>query len=503
MEIDVRQILRAIFRRWWLILSLAVLFGGATYVVTNRQTAEYSAATTLLVNPQQVTSSTENSVLLASQSQAQTYVLLVESGPVLDRVNEELGLPYTRNELADKIQARVILNTQLIEISVTDPSAEEAARIANSVASQFESQIEDLTVGRLERNLMELTSQRESLQARLVEIEAELANLGTNTGDEEGQQQIRDLNEERTRAQETIADLDGSVRSVNAALATTTSPVEVADGAKAAREPDSPKPLLMTALGVFLGLIVGTGGAVILELTDKKIRRETDIEALTGSRLLATVPVPRSGLDSEPGALSLADDATIDAIRLLRTRVHSGSGHDASTAILLTDAGGAEPASRIATLLGHVMAQSGLQTVIVDANLRHPHQHRFLGKDNEPGLSAILGEDVEQQEAFSPSPVATRLGVVTAGAPVNNPSGLVVSPAFQNLLTALGNQADVVLVDAPSVLDSSDAMSIAAMVDGVVLIGQYGSTNRDDMFQTSESLRQDGIPLLGIVMIQM
>ena len=217
MEIELQHVVSGLKRRGWVILLTMLLTGALAYVLTSGQSATYSATTTLLVNPQQVTGSSDSSALAGSRSQAETYVRLVESGPVLNRVNAEFNLTYTQNELAAKIESNVVMNTQLIEITVKDASPEEAARIANSVASQFEAQIEDLTVGRLQNNLTQAQTEITSLQQRQVAIDQELTALDTdaNKGNIEIQQQIGTLKDERTRGQETIADLQSTVRSIN------------------------------------------------------------------------------------------------------------------------------------------------------------------------------------------------------------------------------------------------------------------------------------------------
>lgn len=502
MEIELRQVIRAAIRWAWLIALTTVLAGVVAFMLTKGQTATYSATTTLLVNPQQVTSSTDNSQLQASRSQADTYVRLVESGPVLDRVVKELNLPITSSELANKVEATTVINTQLIEITVKDPSPKQAALIANSVANAFEQRVDDLTTGRLEANLKQASSESSALRARMAEIDAKLADLDTdaNRNNADIQTQISALKEERSRAQETTADLDATIRSINSSLATTTSPVAVADEAQAAREPDSPKPALMTALGLFLGFLIGCGLAALLQLTDRKVRPETDVEALTGTRLLTIVPQARKPASSrEPVLVAAPDSPAAEAVRLLRTHLQGFvEAHPHGTLALAYAGEGTQGADLLANM-GIALAQSGTSTLLVDADIRTPHLHQLFASENGPGLAAVLTGGAENGGGTD---IARNLCLVSAGTTTDHPAGLVSSSSFARAMRDLSSRADFTLISAPPALAYSDALSIASVADGVLLVGRYGETSRDDLAALATTIREDGMTLVGVVMIR-
>jgi receptor protein-tyrosine kinase len=366
------------------------------------------------------------------------------------------------------------------------------------VAAQFDAQVEELTIGRLQENLAQLREEASSLEARQAEIDAELAELDTEGNADEAA--IEELRTERVRTQETLADIDASIRSINSSLATTTSPVEVADEASAAREPDSPRPKLMTALGLFLGLLVGVGVAAVFEFTDKKIRPETDVEELTESRLLTTIPEPRRAPSGQPFVVSQSDSASSEAIRKLRTRLGVVANTESHNAIVFAGAGGTSLSSEIVASLGVVMAQAGLRTVVVDANFRHPQQHTIFGIANDDGLASALSSVEGEPRRIDATIVAPRLSVVSAGTVNGHPGEMLSSPAFASLLGTICQEANVVLIDAPPALDASDALSMAAVADGVVFVARYGSTTRDNLEQLAETMHQDGIRLIGVVM---
>lgn len=492
MEIDLRQVVRALMRWGWTIVLLVMLGGVAGFGLASLQTPTYSATTSLLVT------TPLSSTLIDGGSRAETYRSLVESGPVLDRVILELGLSDDRRELSERIETTVVMNTQLIEITAKDSSPERAAEIANSTARNFESQVATLTVGQLEQTLSELQAQSDTLTARLEEIDAQITELDTdaNADNSEVQSQLNTLQSERLRIAQTVADLDSSIRSINEQLVTSTTPVAVADEAMVPEEPDSPRPLLIGTLGAFLGGLIGLGLVAVLEFMDTGLRRGDDVEELLGARVLASVPAESgAGL----AAIERPDSATTEAVRMLRSHLAAQVARGGRSALVFTSARGEAPVSDIVGNLGVLMAQSGIRTLIMDADLRDPQQHRLFGLQNEAGLSSLLAGD------GTASPMATNvpnLRLLNAGAGAENPSELISSARFASLLQGVRAEADVVLIDTPGMLAHSDALSAAAIADGVVLVAREGTSDRGDLQQAVSIIEDDGLQLIGLVIAE-
>lgn len=492
MEIDLRQVIRALMRWGWTIVLLVVLGGVAGYGLASLQTPTYSAKTSLLVT------TPLSSSLVDTGNRAETYRNLVESGPVLDRVILELGLDYDRDELSEQVETTVVLNTQIIQITVKDSSAELAADIANSTARNFVNQVSDLTVGQLGQNLQELQAEAETLNIQLAEIDAQIAEIDTDANKEntEIQSQLSTLRSERLRIAQTIADLDSSIRSINEQLVTATTPVAVADAAVVAKEPESPRPLLIGILGAFLGGLIGLGLVAVLEFMDTRIRNGDDVEELTGARLLSTFPGGQAGTADGLVALSNPESPATESIRMLRAHLAGQIARGGRAVLVFTSPRGEAPASEVVGNLGVLMAQSGIRTLIIDADLREPGQHLLFGSSNDGGLSTLMRGD------GAANPAKTRvqgLSVLPAGPETENPSELISSARFAELVKAARSEVDVVLIDAPAMLVHSDALSAAAISDGVVLVAKVGRTDRSDLQQAAEIIEDDGLHLLGMV----
>ena len=143
MELDPRELLRIARRRGWILLLIVVAAGLAGFVMASRQEEQYSATAKVVVLAGEGTSDSEYTTLLASRSLAETYRLLIETGPVLDEVIARLDLPYSIDALDAKVSTFVIGETQVIGVTVTDTDPTLAAHIATSIVEEFQLYIKD------------------------------------------------------------------------------------------------------------------------------------------------------------------------------------------------------------------------------------------------------------------------------------------------------------------------------------------------------------------------
>jgi polysaccharide biosynthesis transport protein len=503
-EIDLRQLIRAALRWAWLIILVTLLVGAAAFVVGSRQTTTYKASTQVLINPEQSTTATEFSALQASRGQAETYRLLIQSNPVLDRVVETLDLPYGRSTLNGKISTTVLRDTQIIVIEVADPSPDQAALIANTLAEQFRAQVQDLILARYQTNLANLEQQTSDLESRRTEIDAQLAELESagSTDNPADERQANDLNDERNRIAQTLADVDASVRAVNRLIATTNVPVEIASPAEVPSGQSGPKVLPGTIAGLVLGLILAAGIVALLEFLDKTIRQNDAIEELTGSPVLAPVANVKGLASNEKGIFTATPSGAtaMEGVRMLRTSLLIAGSHDALRSITITSAEEMDGKSTIAGNLGVAMAQSGHKTVIIDADLRTPCQHELFGTSNEMGLTTLLAQSHMPWEQAAVETSVPGLTLLPSGPLRPNVADLLSSTQFNRLLEQMTRDVDLVVIDTPSVLEVSDALAVAAHTDGVILIARPGRTKSDSLSAAAQSVHQNGLRLVGVVM---
>lgn len=126
--------------------------------------------------------------------------------------------------------------------------------------------------------------------------------------------------------------------------------------------------------------------------------------------------------------------------------------------------------SFIAANLAIVFAQLGSRTLLIDADLRNPRQHRLFALENRIGLSALLAGRAAPHEALERIASLPHLTVLPAGAAPPNPQDLLARPAFAQLLRQVSAQCDVVLIDCPPAGASTDAQTIAVRAGAALVV---------------------------------
>jgi capsular exopolysaccharide synthesis family protein len=144
------------------------------------------------------------------------------------------------------------------------------------------------------------------------------------------------------------------------------------------------------------------------------------------------------------------------------------------------------------------MAQSGFSVVIIDADLRRPSQHKIFGVPNDRGLTTLLTHPDRAWRSVAIE-VIPNLWCVPSGPLPPNPSDLLSSDRFRDLIEQTRQTVDIVLVDTPPVLAVSDPLVVATATDGVLLVSRAGHTRIESLERAGaafpESVRRIGVVL--------
>jgi capsular exopolysaccharide synthesis family protein len=169
---------------------------------------------------------------------------------------------------------------------------------------------------------------------------------------------------------------------------------------------------------------------------------------------------------------------------------------------MVTSTNLAEGKSITVANLGLMMAQAGLKTVIVDADLRRPVQHEIFETPNLGGLTDWLCSPELEIKSYLRKTRVENLQLLTSGVLPPHPAEMLGSQRMGQLLASLIELADVVIYDSPPVLAVTDAAVLANRVDGVVLVIKAKQTRVDAARQAISVLQQAGANLLGGVLNQ-
>lgn len=168
--------------------------------------------------------------------------------------------------------------------------------------------------------------------------------------------------------------------------------------------------------------------------------------------------------------------------------------------LAITSAGRGEGRSWLAANLAVAFAQVGMRTLLIDADMRHPQQHRLFNLDNSLGLSAFLTGRGGPSTVCRVHP-ELRLFVLPAGNVPPNPQELLASAAFGVVLDRFAEQygSGIVLVDTPAAADTSDAQLIVAKAGAAFVLGRRNHTRLDKLDVAMRDLKSTGANMVGCV----
>lgn len=188
-----------------------------------------------------------------------------------------------------------------------------------------------------------------------------------------------------------------------------------------------------------------------------------------------------------------------EQFRTIRTNILYSSVENQTQSIIVTSAGPSEGKSTTSANLAVAFAQSGMKTVLVDADLRRPTVHRSFFMENTKGLSSLLSiRRMSLGEVIQPSDVRN-LDLITSGPISPNPSELLASSRMRKVLHILKQEYDFIIFDVPPVGTVTDAQLIASQVDGALLVVREDQTEKSGLERAVKLLDQVDANIIGSI----
>ena len=319
------------------------------------------------------------------------------------------------------------------------------------------------------------------------------ASIGRLSPEEEASEQGRDLRAELRRLEILAAAQRGGV--------------EVAEEAEVPTDPAKPKPLLNGILAFILGFGFAVAIAVAMEFIDRRLKDEEDVENAFGLPILATIPRPgRRAQTVVPGE----DRGQFEGYSALATNLRFFELGPELESIMITSPGPSEGKTSVTLGTARALAALDLRVIAIEADLRRPTFAKY-GIGRGAGLSTVLAgvSDVDstliEVDASSLTRVdgtasarARTFHVLPAGPVPPNPQALLARPMMTHVIEDARAMADVVLVDVPPLGTVNDPITLANLVDGVVLVAHLGRTTRDASRRTLRLLANVDARMLGV-----
>jgi Mrp family chromosome partitioning ATPase/capsular polysaccharide biosynthesis protein len=489
--LNLEQVLDVLRRRAWVIGLCVLVIGVAAFGITRRETKKYTATASLTFESnslgQQVAGLSSGASSTAGLiAQHANQLELVRSGDMALKTAHVVGHRLTQEKVEHSLSISQQGESGVIDVSATANSPAIAAAIANTYVRQFVSERQ--------------AANRAYLHAALALVQRQLKAL--TPSQRTGQDGLQLQNRAQTLRLLSELGYDEA---------------KVAQEAFPPGSPSSPNVSRNTILGLVLGLLLGLGIAFATEHFDRRVRSSKELEDIYGRPLLGVVPHSRA-LSSKRGHGAALPSPEAEALRLIGAQVHALDIERRLHMILITSPDPGDGKTTVARCLSQATSRLGARVLLLEADLRHPNLAKQLGVTASTGLTDVLLGAASIDQAMrtidvtgsacssdgvglSHNESADRsFDVLLAGAStVLDPAHLLAGAALEGLLEQIRRVYDLVVIDAPPPTAVSDGFPLLRKVDGVVVIGRIGHSQRDSAERLRQVLDISGAPLLGVV----
>jgi len=304
-----------------------------------------------------------------------------------------------------------------------------------------------------------------------------------------------------TRTENLCDILDNRIKELNVTEDVGALNISILEVARPAEKPSKPQKARFMAIALVMGLLLGVGLVLMLDWMDTRLRSADEVSATLGVPVLGIIPMIRGKKDLVTRGQTVHQEPTstvAEAYKTIRTAVYFGVPDGQAQTLLVTSPGSGDGKSTLVSNLATAMAQAGQRTLVLDCDFRKPVQHAIFQLDQEPGLSSVLTGQAELEKAII-NTAEKNLDVLTCGAIPINPSELLNSQTFNDVIDKLSKKYDRLIIDSPPVMPVADARILGAMSDVTLVVLRAEKSTRKTSAQARDGLLSVGTNILGAV----
>jgi tyrosine-protein kinase Etk/Wzc len=270
--------------------------------------------------------------------------------------------------------------------------------------------------------------------------------------------------------------------------------------------PDRPK---VIAIAILLGLFLGIVAAFIRKALRGGIEDATEIERMLGVPVYATIPHSKTQQDmfdeitSSSKRLPLlarvsSTDIAIESLRTFRAALQHQMGHAKNNIVLIAGPTPGMGKTFVSVNLAAIQAASGKRVILIDADFRNGHLHRYFDLGRQNGLSdCIMGG--RRLDQVIHRGVMENMDFISTGSLPPNPSELLLHANLEAILKSLASGYDMVMIDAAPILPVADTLIIGAHVGSIYVMTRAGVTTPGEISEAMKRLHQAGLSPKGVV----
>lgn len=451
-KVSFNNVVNVVFNKYYIVILCTILCGALLFVCSKFiLPKKYESYTTLYVKNSSESYNTENvniNDINASKSLVETYIEVLSSNAVMNQVVDGLGSTHKKSELVEVFGK----NEGKIDI-------ESVRKCFNMSASN---KTEVLKV---------------SARTKEPEISAEMCNIVAEY------------------APEFLERIVGA------------GSVEVIDVAIPKSKPVEPSVAAFTLAGLILGFFLSCGCIFMFDLFDNTIKDkdaivETYKKPVLGTVQHLTVNGKKPAEKGDSRQLILDKDVPfhyIESYKSIRTNVVFSLSTNESKILAVSSPNPDEGKSTVSVNLATALAQNGEKVLLIDADMRKPVLHKMFKVSNKSGLSTTIISISPFEQAVKRE-VALNLDLLSSGPMPPNPSELLASKHFHDLLTEVEKQYDYIIVDTPPLNVVSDGLVFTDVLNGILLVVRHRKTSYSEISEAVNSIELSNANLLGFIL---
>jgi len=444
LEIDLREIVYILLKKWYLIVLCFVLSAGTAFVVTQFYIKPvYKAETTLFLGKEKDQVSLSFSDIQVNNQLVVDYREILQSRRVAEIINQKFGVGI--QEFQKNVNVKTVKDSRLFSISYEDTDPKRAADIVNELATVIQKMADEI------------------IQVKNIKV-IDTAKIPENPVKPNKKMNVG------------AAGLFGLLLGVGLILL-----LELID--HTFKKPEEVEKMLgINVIGTIPAFDGGKRGK-------KKAKDEKELQEQYLKNLI---------VHNNPKS------ASAEAFRELRTNLYYSSVDSEVKTIVVTSPTLGDGKTVTTVNLAITLARSGKKVLVIDADLRKPKVHHYFGVKNKEGLTNLLTDSKEEVKIKTTERSdISNLYIITSGPIPPNPAEMLNSNRMKSLLEKVREEYDIVIIDTPPVGQVTDAAILAGITDGVILVLASGQTRIEMAKRAFKSLESVKARFIGAVLTKL
>jgi len=457
--------------------------------LTGSESAELNSLKQALLEDERLLSMAERNWKLVQEYQ--------ESGRSLWDIPFIADMPRISDLLSQRSQQNITIASLEKRYRAKHPSMIEANRAVEETESELAKAVES-AIQKTRINYEQIKKTYEQTSQRLAAKELDLMNLG------EIAVKYNSLQDQLHVQNALYQAMMGRLQTEMTQVALVEPNARIIDKAGPSARPAKPNVFINLAIGIIGGFSAGIILVFLIAILDDRIKSAYDIENAVGLPLIGIVPRIKR-LNSPEKAQAVASNAerrVTEAFRAIHSALKLNEASKKAKIIITTSTSPSEGKSFVSTNLAITFAIHGERTLILDGDLRMPNVAKSLNiEERTDGVVRYFAGACTLEEAIL-TELYPNLDVLPAGQKAKNPTQILNSPDFEQLLAVLSERYDRIFIDTPPIAVVSDVLTLLPFADGIIYVIKFNSVKRKTAKSNLRRIIESNTPVFGAVLNQ-